>query len=518
MPASTRRAYALAIALAPLVAVSTAAASGAPGCETRTPRACLDTAIEAMGGRARLESVSHIEWQGLGHTLLMEQSYRQEPFLASYQRYHEWLDFAGARVRSEQTLTWPQAGGTSPTDTTSTLVMTPQGGDYRSGTQNLPLPGSARAILDERLQQEPVRLLLTADRAAHLRYDKPQMLHGALHTSLTFDVDGRTWQLLLDPVTHLPDALQRTRTFDDFWYAWGDVSEQIDYDNWILVNGIHYPSTRIEERNGKVWRSTQVLTVSVDGATAAGTFDTAHARPADETGGSRWEHPFDGTHPVVLAPGVDLYPGAWNTALIKQDDGVVVLESPISAVYTAGLLDMAKQRYPGLPIKAVLTTSDSWPHAAGVREAVARHLPVYALDLNLPLLQRLVDAPHRIHPDDLQRQPAAPQWHIVAGRTVIGTGAQRIELYPLRGADTGRQYMVYFPASKLLYASDTLVLDPKSGALYQPELMAEVAQAVDRAHLEVRTVFAMHQGPTPWKQVLAQLEAASQKPIKGGAG
>lgn len=518
MPASTRRASALAIALAPLVAMSTAAASGAPGCETRTPRACLDAAIEAMGGRARLESVSHIEWQGLGHTLLMEQSYRQEPFLASYQRYHEWLDFAGARVRSEQTLTWPQAGGTSPTDTTSTLVMTPQGGDYRSGTQSLPLPGSARAVLDERLQQEPVRLLLTANHAAHLRYEKPQMLHGTLHTSLAFDVDGRTWQLLLDPVTHLPDALQRTRTFDDFWYAWGDVSEQIDYDNWILVNGIHYPSTRIEERNGKVWRSTQVLTVSIDGAMPAGTFDTAHARPAGETGGSRWEHPFDGTHPVALAPGVDLYPGAWNTALIKQDDGVVVLESPISAVYTAGLLDLAKQRYPGLPIKAVLTTSDSWPHAAGVREAVARHLPVYALDLNLPLLQRLVDAPHRIRPDDLQRQPAAPQWHTVAGRTVIGTGAQRIELYPLRGADTGRQYMVYFPASKLLYASDTLVLDPKSGALYQPELMAEVAQAVDRAHLDVHTVFAMHQGPTPWKQVLAQLEAANQKPIQGGAG
>ncbi len=157
----------------------------------------------------------------------------------------------------------------------------------------------------------------------------------------------------------------------------------------------------------------------------------------------------------------------------------------------------------------MLTTSDAWPHAAGVREAVARHLPIYALDLNRPLLQRLVAAPHRIHPDDLQRQPAAPQWHTVAGRTVIGTGAQRIELYPLRGADTGRQYMVYFPATRLLYASDTLVLDPKSGALYQPELMAEVAQAVDRAHLDVRTVFAMHQGPTPWKQVLAQLKAAN---------
>ncbi|AND67859.1 hypothetical protein ATSB10_04050 [Dyella thiooxydans] len=516
MPALSRRASALVIALAPLVALPAATAGNAPGCGTLTPRACLDTAIDAMGGRARLQSVSHIEWQGMGHTLLMEQSYRQEPFLASYQRYHEWLDFAGARVRSEQTLTWPQAGGTSPTDITSTLVMTPQGGDYRSGERSQPLPGNARVVLDERLQMEPMRLLLTADHATHLRYGKPQMLHGVLHTSLAFDVDGRTWQVLLDPVTHLPDALQRTRTFDDFWYAWGDVSEQIDYDNWILVDGFHYPSTRIEERNGKVWRSTQVLTVTIDGATPASTFDTTHARPADGTFASRWELPFDGKHPVALAPGVDLYPGAWNTALIKQDDGVVVLESPISPVYTAGLLDLARQRYPDLPIKAVLTTSDSWPHAAGVREAVARHLPVYALDLNLPLLQRLVDAPHRIHPDHLQRQPAAPDWRIVSGRTVIGSGAQRIELYPLRGADTGRQYMVYFPASRLLYASDTLVLDPKSGALYQPELMAEVAQAVDRAHLDVRTVFAMHQGPTPWKQVLALLKAANKGATKGG--
>ncbi|HEU4669231.1 MAG TPA: hypothetical protein VFR91_00865 [Dyella sp.] len=515
MPAPSPRPLNLALGLALLLpALPAAAASAAPGCTGITARACLDAAIEAMGGRARLESVSRIEWQGVGHTLLMEQSYRQEPFLTSYQRYHEWLDFAGGRVRSEQAMTWPQAGNTGPTEIDSTLVMTPAGGDYRSGERNLPLPGSARAGLEERLRQEPLRLLLTADHATGLRYAPPQTLHGVPHASLAFDVDGRTWQLLLDPVTHLPDALERTRTFDDFWYAWGDVRERIDYDNWILVDGIHYPGTRIEERNGTVWRSTQVLTVAINGHLLADTFATGHPRPAGDAGASRWERPFDGKAPVALAPGVDLYPGAWNTALIRQDDGIVVLEAPISPVYTAGLLDRARQRYPTLPVKAVLTTSDAWPHAGGVREAVARHLPVYALDLNLPLLERLVDAPHHLHPDHLQQQAAAPQWHVVAGRTVIGSGADRIELYPLRGADTGRQYMVYFPASKLLYASDTLVLDAKTGALYQPELMAEVAQAVERAHLDVRTVFAMHQGPTPWKQVMALLEAASRGPAR----
>jgi len=44
------------------------------------------------------------------------------------------------------------------------------------------------------------------------------------------------------------------------------------------------------------------------------------------------------------------------------------------------------------------------------------------------------------------------------------------------------------------------------GTLYDPELMNEVAQAVKRENLTVDTVFAMHQGPLPWEQVLALIE------------
>ena len=80
-------------------------------------------------------------------------------------------------------------------------------------------------------------------------------------------------------------------------------------------------------------------------------------------------------------------------------------------------------------------------------------------------------------------------------------------LYPLRGASTERQYMVYFPERHLLYASDTLALNG-DGSLYDPELMHEVAQAVQRENLKVDTVFAMHQGPMPWGKVIALLEKA----------
>jgi hypothetical protein len=79
-----------------------------------------------------------------------------------------------------------------------------------------------------------------------------------------------------------------------------------------------------------------------------------------------------------------------------------------------------------------------------------------------------------------------------------------MELYPIRGASTERQYMVYFPERRLLYASDTLVINPDK-TLYDPELMYEVQQAVEREHLAVDTVYAMHQGPARWSDVVSLL-------------
>lgn len=128
---------------------------------------------------------------------------------------------------------------------------------------------------------------------------------------------------------------------------------------------------------------------------------------------------------------------------------------------------------------------------------------------NQPLLERLVGAAHRLNPDRLQTAPKAAHWNIVAGKLEIGHGANRVVLYPLRGASTERQYMVYFPQQRLLYASDTLALNPDH-SLYDPELMHEVVQAVEREHLQVDTVFAMHEGPTPWSEVGKLVKAAQQ--------
>jgi hypothetical protein len=478
----------------------------APGCAHESAQQCITAALEAMGGRERLQQVSSIRMQTVGHTLLMEQSYRQAPFITSYERGRITVDLVNQRLLSEQKLTWPESDP-DQSDSDTTLAVGPDGGVYHTKFGDSPCSLSDLDAAREALALGPSRLLLTAAAASDLHFEAPQLLRSTSHAVVAFSWRHNPVRILLNPFNHLPDAVETTQVFHDFWYFWGDVRQRIYFDNWKLVAGIAFPTNWIEERNGTVWRSTQALDVEFNAAIDEKLFEMNAGAVKQSAASPGWNRPFNVKQATALAPGIDLFAGSWNATVVKEPDGIVILEAPISGSYTQGVLKEARKRHPGVPINAVLSTSDSWPHTGGVRQAVALGLPVYVLDLNRPLLDKMMSAPHTLEPDALQRSnnAGAVHWKIVANKQEIGSGANRIELYPLRGAATERQYMVYFPGHHLLYASDTLALND-DGSLYDPELMNEVAQAVKRENLIVDTVFAMHQGPMPWDQVLALIE------------
>jgi hypothetical protein len=479
---------------------------GHPGCDGIDAKACVEQAMVAMGGRQRLEGVHSIRYEAIGHILLAEQSYRQQPFIASYEHDKVTLDFDQQRWLSDDQLTWPEADPHSE-NMEVTIIAARQGVVRRIKQGDIPASLADQDAARDALGLEPQRALLNAVAAGDLHYAPSEWLRATPHSVVEFSWQGTPIRVLLNASNHLPDALERTRTFNDFWFAWGDVQQRIYFDNWHLVQGVVFPTNRIDQRNGLLLASMQLLDVAFNTSVDDKAFAIDPAVAAKSAQSTGWNRVFSDKQRKELAPGIELYQGAWNTTLIKQDDGVLVLEAPISPGYVKGILAKAHSEYPGIPIKGVLSTSDSWPHLAGVRQAVAEGVPVYALDLNQPILNRLVDAPHRLQPDDLQTHPKPAHWIMVGDRLVLGQGANQAVLYPLRGASTERQYMVYFPQHKLLYASDTLALNADN-SLYDPDLMYEVAQAVAREHLQVDTVYAMHEGPTPWKQVQQQLARA----------
>src|SRR5271156_812606 len=499
-----------------------------PGCSGKTAQQCVNLALDAMGGPGRLQQIKSMRMETIGHTLLMEQSYRQAPFITSYQRGEITLDFAGQRVLANEKSTWPEADP-GQADSEAILIVGPDGGVIHTKQGDYPAPLGSLTAARQMLALGPMRLLLTAADASDLRFEAAETLRDTSHTVVAFTWQNTPVRVLLNSFNRLPDAVETTQEFHDFWYFWGDVQQRIYFDNLEMYHGVVLPTNIVEERNGTVWSSTQALKVEFNVAVDDKDFamDAKAAKASASSPG--WNRPFHPGKVIALAPGVDLYPGSWNSTIIKQPDGIVILEAPISGLYIQGVIDEAKKKYPGAPITAVLSTSDSWPHTGGVRTAVAQGLPVYILDLNQPLLDRLMAAPHTLEPDALQTVKdgkganaapaasasgasagsAAANWKIVSGKIEIGGDANRLELYPLRGASTERQYLVYFPQHHLLYASDTLALND-DGSLYDPELMHEVAQAMARENLQVDTVFAMHQGPIPWAQVTAALEKAQK--------
>jgi hypothetical protein len=87
----------------------------------------------------------------------------------------------------------------------------------------------------------------------------------------------------------------------------------------------------------------------------------------------------------------------------------------------------------------------------------------------------------------------------------IGSGPTAVRLFPLRGEGSERMMAAYIPGLKLLYGSD-LVQHLPNGSFASPGYLAEIRQMVEREHLEVKTIFAMHATPSPWTTVLEALD------------
>jgi hypothetical protein len=143
----------------------------------------------------------------------------------------------------------------------------------------------------------------------------------------------------------------------------------------------------------------------------------------------------------------------------------------------------------------VISSTNFWWQFAGIREYVARGIPVYVLDQNYELLKQAVAAPHTQYPDDLARASRLPKWQIVSKKRVLGEGPNRLELIPAR-ENTGQDLVTYFPGHDLLYTTGLAQpLGPDSSFLY-PHDLSSVLDAIRDNRLKVNTLIGMHMGPT----------------------
>jgi hypothetical protein len=476
-------------------------------------RARVQAAAEAMGGEARLRALSSLRIQGIGHWNLLEQSERPAPpWLVMYEQVDELRVPSRQRLRQKT-----ESRGAAGLGTWQSLTVLMDGDVVameRDG-QVRPTGGAQLQDMRERLDFAPERVLLTALDSADLRSAPDTALQDVPHHVVTFHHGRAAVRLFLNANTGLPTLVETedAHPADMFWSIWGDVRTRLFFQSWSLeAGGLRYPRNWEWQRNDTTYHAFTVTALEV-GAKASDA-DFALSDDVRKAFAARRDMTVDDTplgHPsrpaVELAPGVVHLPGRWDVALVKQDDGLVVIEAPIASGYSARVLEEAAKRFPGVKVKAVVSTSDAWPHIGGLREYAARAIPTHVLDVNRPLVERLLKAPRTRVPDALAKAPRAAKLQGVGRRTTLGTGTNRLELIPVRTETGERMLFVWLPEHHLLYTSD-LVQPGQGGGFFNPQQLSETVDVAAREKLDVARAFGMHLGATEWKALTDAVEKA----------
>jgi len=477
-------------------------------------------AIDAMGGIDLLKSVKTLRIEYRGHSYMLDESERSDgPWIVTYENDIELRDYEHSALQREK----EHSSLGSPEVDKSTVTVADGVAQSSSGGHKAPSPlfsdDSEEAF--ESLTFAPERIVLLALGAADLTAQPDSVLHGEPYHVVSFSHAHLPVRLYFNAYSALPGVVEWTSSYPNsmFWRVWGDVQNRCEFTVYsLLPGGLRLPFQRDHSRNGQPFHSLTISKAVVNPQIPADAFEIS--REAAAAFRKRRADMPDGPplgKPASLVDGDDSlvqFVGTFNCAIIKQADGLMLIEAPTSAQHTKTFLVEAGNRYPGSQIKALITTSDAWAHFGGLREIAARGIPIYATDLNKPLLERLVRAPFTQHPDSLEKSTMRPEFHWVSEKTALGSGPNRLEVFPIRNASGERMLMVYFPERKLLYTSD-LIQPLGDGTFFWPDYARELVDAVNRENLSVERFFGMHAKVTPYSaltEFLAKSLALSGAP------
>jgi len=310
-----------------------------------------------------------------------------------------------------------------------------------------------------------------------------------------------------DAQTGLP-ARVRTLDYDN---VWGDVNYDLVYSQWRDFGGIKIPMNRKYELNGAVVQENQFTDLRINPPVDAAKFEVPAAiranaaQPATGNVPYQWvlRRQFIGTYLdsenlsydargsqglrlQEVAPGVQhVVGGTHNSLLVEMSDHLIVFDAPVTDAQSLWVVNAAKEKFPGKPIRWVVLTHHHMDHTGGVRGFLAEGAALVVGQGAGAHFRRVLDAPATRNPDmrprDFSRTPIleVPESHVMSddrGRQVI--------VYRIDNPHAKSYLIGYVPDAKLGFVTDLWSpgRDPLPAKITPP--LAAVAAGVKKAGIE----------------------------------
>jgi hypothetical protein len=457
----------------------------------------LKKSMVAMGGEQLLASLQTISYTAKGHEAMIEQSERQE---APYQLSYFSLQVEKNLAKSKCLYSIWYSGNPRP----YRLLVDKNRVGAIVGKNYFPMYPET----DEQIDLSPEKILTKAF-SSEPSYRGDSVIQGMKNHIVSFKWNDMPVRLFLNDQTALLTAVEVTRYYtSNFNYVWGDTKRFTLYSFWHLENnGLHYPYQSDTYVNKMPFRSLTIDSIRYNLQSLA--VDTLVFPDSSYQKMQVMQRAIDplqepSLKSIEISSGIFQVPGNWNTWFVRTKDGIVIIESPVSSVYSSSVIEFIQKQFPTERIKAVISTSNAWPHVGGIRTYVARKIPIYGLELNKDLIIQLISSVHSFHPDELSEKHVPAKLNWVNKRLDIGVGENRMQLIPMLTETGERMMMVYFPERKLLYTSD-MVQPSFKGGFFMKQYLSEVRDVIDREKLVVENIFGMHLPLTPYDKLLEAL-------------
>ncbi len=404
-------------------------------------------AVAAQGGAETLRGLKAVAIKAQGQHWEPGQSYTPDGaprFLGDARIAITWdLAKDAARTAWDRAMKYPAVEQLKYTE-----VVMPNLGAVSDQKGTHPMSGiRVAASLRELERASPVLLLRALDAPQSVAALPDQSFGEISLPAVAFADRGTKYIILFDRVTHLPTAI-RTRDDDN---VHGDSNYDMVMDDWRNVGGVKIAHALSYQVNGVEVQRLAYDEVAANPTIAADTFAigdqfklAAGTTPADVPyqwvmrrlflgrflDSDKIVTPAGGSLKLVeLAPNVQqVVGGTANNLIVAMTDGLVIFDAPCCETQSRWVIDAAKAKYPGKPIKYLVLTHHHMDHTGGARAYVAEGATVVVPDTGQAYFAKNLALPRTVVADAQQTQAKPVQVVGVADRMSIKDDSVEIRL------------------------------------------------------------------------------------------
>jgi glyoxylase-like metal-dependent hydrolase (beta-lactamase superfamily II) len=209
---------------------------------------------------------------------------------------------------------------------------------------------------------------------------------------------------------------------------------------------------------------------------------------------------------VELAPNVQhVQGGTANNLIVAMKDHLIVFDAPYGELQSRWVIDAAKAKYPGKPIKYMVLSHHHMDHSGGTRSFVAEGATIVVPTLDKAYFEKTLKLAHIVAPDAQQKANKPVKVVEVKDTMSFKDDTMEVRLMNIPNPHVEGMIIGHVVGPNLVYVTD--LISPR-GTIGRNGGTVAVGEALRKANITGATIAGSH-GATAKQSDIAQALAAN---------